>query len=266
MSTDSSPDAFERLFTDHPGWLQRRQLVKLLTLFAGVGAAAWGLEQATPWQRVVADHATEVGERRRLTLADGSSLDLNTDSAVRLYDERGAQTIELLRGEISVHLTGHAPSGLRTMLRVRTDAGLLEAMAAQFSARLDADGIRLSVLRGTVQMFPQVVPDEATAQAGECWMLQPLRVWLLEGVAAQVDATAWRDGVLVARDMPLERVLAELGRYRHGRLSCDPQLAQLPISGHFQLEDINATLGSLAHAHGLKLHSVLGLWTRLSAA
>ena len=75
---------------------------------------------------------------------------------------------------------------------------------------------------------------------------------------------AWREGLLVARDMPLSRVLDELGRHRHGHLGCDPQIANRPISGNFSLADTDTTLVFLAEAHGLRLHQLTRYWVRLS--
>src|SRR6218665_4028667 len=64
--------------------LQRRQILKLLSLFAGAGSAAWMTGELAPWQRVLADYSTVTGEHRQRTLADGSVLDRNTHGALRL--------------------------------------------------------------------------------------------------------------------------------------------------------------------------------------
>ena len=64
-------------------------------------------------------------------------------------------------------------------------------------------------------------------------------------VAAGRHADAWTRGRLFARDLPLDSLVAELGRYRRGLLRCDPAVARLRISGVFQLNRIDAVLAAL---------------------
>lgn len=242
--------------------LQRRQMLKLLSLFAAVGATACTTQQTLPWQRLVADYSTRVGEHGRWTLADGSLLELNTDSAVQLHFDASGRTLELLRGELYLVSGKDADSPSRRPLRVNTVFGALEALGTQFSVRLDEQCCRLGVTEGAVRLQPQA-GEAAVAEAGERWQLQADAAQRLTGNAA--DAAAWRDGLLAVRDVPLADVLRELGRYRNGYLGCAPQIAGRLISGNFNLTDIDATLVFLAHSQGLQLHSLTRYWLRMSA-
>lgn len=47
----------------------------------------------------------------------------------------------------------------------------------------------------------------------------------------------WLRGVLSVSQWRLDRVIAELARYRRGHLSCDPAVAGLRVSGSFPLND-----------------------------
>lgn len=242
--------------------LQRRQMLKLLSLFAAVGATGWTTQQTLPWQRLVADYSTRVGEHGRWTLADGSLLELNTDSAVQLHFDATGRTLELLRGELYLVSGKDADSPSRRPLRVNTAFGVLEAQGTQFSVRLDEQSCRLGVTEGAVRLQPQT-GEAAVAEAGELWRLQSGAAQRLVGNAS--DAAAWRDGLLAVRDMPLADVLRELGRYRNGYLGCAPQIAGRLVSGNFNLIDIDATLVFLAHSQGLQLHSLTRYWVRMSA-
>lgn len=64
----------------------RRHAVKALALLLGVGVVGWQGYRASPWH---ADYSTQVGERRQLTLADGTRLDLNTNSRVDVRFDAG---------------------------------------------------------------------------------------------------------------------------------------------------------------------------------
>ncbi|WP_447588015.1 FecR domain-containing protein [Aquipseudomonas campi] len=240
--------------------LRRRQMIKLLALFGAVGATTWGAGEVTPWQRLMADYSTRLGERGRWTLADGSVLDLNTDSAVALRFDATQRLVHLLRGEL--HLVSGTDTGspIRRPLRVDTPFGLFEALGTRFGVRLEEHACRLSVSEGAVRMQPRD-GSSAVAQAGETWLLSTTSA--TQGQTSPADSTAWRAGLLVARDMPLSQVLAELGRYRHGHLGCDPQVAGRSISGNFTLNDTDATLAFLAEAHGLRLHYLTRYWVRI---
>ena len=241
--------------------LQRRQMMKLLSVFAAVGATAWTTRQTIPWQRLQADFSTQVGQRGRWTLADGSLLELNTDSAVRLRFDAVARDIELLRGELHLISGKDGDSPTRRVLRVSTALGMFEALGTRFSVRLDEQSCRLGVTEGAVRMHPRG-GNAAVAQAGEIWQLEATATHRLTGDAAQ--SAAWRDGLLAVRDMPLANVLRELGRYRNGYLGCAPEIAHRPISGNFNLADTDATLAFLARSHGLQLHTLTRYWVRLS--
>ncbi|TBU93293.1 FecR domain-containing protein [Stutzerimonas kirkiae] len=241
--------------------LQRRQVFRLLGLFAALGAGAWGARELTPWQRLVADYSTRIGERQHWRLDDGSRLDLNTDSAVALRFDAEQRLLVLLRGEL--HLHSGTDHDSQRPLRVSTRDGLLEALGTRFSVRLGEQASVLGVSEGAVRLQPLEGGSAAIARAGESWRLGST---LAERLATPPPSASWRDGLLLAREQPLAELLAELGRYRHGHLGCDPAIAGLPISGNFQLDDIDATLRFIARAHGLRLHSVSRYWIRLSSA
>lgn len=242
--------------------LQRRQVLNLLALFAALGTTAWGSRDSAPIQRLLADYSTGVGEHQRWTLADGSLLELNTDSAVRLRFDAVARVVELLRGELYLASGADASSVHYRPMRVATAFGEFEALGTRFNVRLAADGCRLGVSEGRVRMQPHT-GAAAIAQAGETWLLRSDGVQRLPGNAN--DATAWRDGLLTARNMPLGDLVAELGRYRPGYLGCDPQVAGRAVSGNFNLHDIDATLAFIAKVQGLRLHAMTRYWLRLSS-
>lgn len=244
------------------GQLQRRQMLNLLALFAISGTVAWKGQSFAPWQRLVADHSTAVGEHRRWTLPDGSLLELNTDSAVRLSFDDNARVIELLRGELYLASGTDTFSPRHRPLQVLTVFGSFEALGTRFSVRQCDQSCRLAVTEGAVRLQP-LMGEDAVAQAGETWALTGDSAYRLPGAAQ--DAAAWRDGLLVARDMPLAELLGELGRYRTGYLGCEPHIAKRKISGNFNLEDTDTTLAFIAQAHGLRLHSVTRFWVRMSA-
>ncbi|MDR0281289.1 MAG: FecR domain-containing protein [Paucimonas sp.] len=244
--------------------LQRRTMLKLLGLFAFVSAGTWSAGKVTPWQRLSADYSTRVGERRQWRLDDDSLVDLNTDSAIALHYDANQRLIELLRGEIHLLSGADTLAGHKRPLRVATPFGLFEALGTRFSVRLEDQGARLGLLEGAVRLHPAGGGADAIASAGESWWLTPHQARRLEIPAS--ETAAWRDGLLTARNQPLQTVLAELERYRHGYLGCDPAIARLPVSGNFQLDDPDATLAFIARSHGLRVQRLTRYWLRLVPA
>ncbi|MGL9721233.1 DUF4880 domain-containing protein [Symbiopectobacterium sp.] len=61
---------------------ERRHLLKLLALMTLLGGGAYSV----PWETYAADYRTSKGENRRWALAEGLTLNLNTDSALTRYD------------------------------------------------------------------------------------------------------------------------------------------------------------------------------------
>jgi len=65
---------------------------------------------------------------------------------------------------------------------------------------------------------------------------------------ADAAREVWSRGVLVAKDIPLREVVAELRRYRHGHPGLAPEVAVLRGFGNFPLADTDDTVDMLAAA------------------
>ncbi|CAM3580107.1 Protein FecR [Pseudomonas reidholzensis] len=241
------------------GRLQRRQALKLLAVLAGVGVTTWGTRQYTPWQRLVADYSTRIGEHRRWTLDDGSVLDLNTDSAISVDFAADQRLLTLLRGEVALECGAD-----QRPLRLQTPECLLEAFATRFEVRLQDGATCLSVADGAVRVSRSASAEPLTVQQGERWRITATQALRLPPPDPQ--QSAWRDGMFIARDLPLGDVLKELGRYRVGYLGCDPQIAQMIISGNFSTDRPEQAVELIADSHRLQLHRLTRYWVRLAPA
>jgi transmembrane sensor len=76
---------------------------------------------------------------------------------------------------------------------------------------------------------------------------------------------AWADGMLVASRMRLADFLAELGRYRRGRLQCDAAVADLLISGSYPLADSERILAMLELALPVRVQRFNRYWVNVQA-
>ncbi|MDR9847758.1 FecR family protein [Herbaspirillum huttiense F1] len=228
---------------------------------AGLAARQAGLFDSLAGQR----YATGTGDQRRVTLGDGTQLALNTATAVRLQFDAQQRLIALEHGEIFIDTGRDALSPRHRPFLVQTAQARLQALGTRFAVRQQEGVTRLSVLEGRVAVDPGqgtrtvIVPGETVEiDAGGNLRRQAT-------VAATMDPTAWLDGTLVARDMRLGDVVAEMARYRHGWLVCEDSVASLKVSGVFQLRDGDAALESLAQALPVRIEQRTRFWVRVTA-
>ncbi|WP_277182684.1 FecR domain-containing protein [Caballeronia sp. BR00000012568055] len=236
---------------------RRRESIKLLMLLFFAGGSAYVAEQRLPWRAWKADYRTAVGERRTITLADGTRLMLNTDSAIDIRYTADARRVRLVRGEIMV-TTGHAEPSSRRFF-VDTTQATLEALGTRFAVRQDADNARLDVFEGAVRIEPMDAPQNAAVlHAGERARFDRLQVARVQ--RTDPDDAAWTSGLIVASHMRLDDFLAELSRYRNGLVRCDPDIAALRLSGTYPLDDTDRVLAALAHALPVRVEYVTRYW------
>lgn len=222
----------------------RRRAVGLL----GWGALAVGLGNfttrwltTTPWLQS-AGYVTAPGQRRRVQLADGGTLEINTGSEVELRLSPLRRLILVRRGEVFIRTGADADSFTgRRAFWVETPAARLEALGTRFGVRVldgTADGARtrLQVSEGRVAVHPTSGARTVIAGPGDTLLIAAGAAAPQRVTVAEQDATAWIEGVLVARQMRLATFTAELSRHRTATLRCDPSVAELRVSGVFQLD------------------------------
>lgn len=233
---------------------QQRSAIKMLALLVGAGAVGWQGYRVSP---LSVDYATRVGERRQLTLADGSRLDLNTDTRVDVRFDATQRLIHLRQGEVLIHTGKDARP-----LSVQTAEGRILALGTRFSVRQQPGLSRVVVSEHAVEVRPQLAPQQMVRvdagqslsfAAAQCGALQPMTP----------DALAWARGMLVSVDWRLADVVAELARYRPGYLGCAEQVGELRLSGAFNLDDSEAALASLQDALPIQLRRLTRYWVRI---
>lgn len=235
----------------------RRTVLKTVVLGVGLAGVAWtGYRNAPIW---LADVRTATGERRSLTLQDGTRLTLNTASVVDIRYSADQRLIVLVEGEIAVHTAADARP-----LRVRTVHGDMRALGTDFTVRLHADCTELSVIEYAVAVHNAASAHEMRVEAG--MVLAFDNGPLPEPRPADLARTAWRDGQLVLDGWPLRRALAELQRYRPGVLSCSDDVAGLRLAGVYPLDDTDRALVAIAEALQLKISTWTRYWVRLMPA
>lgn len=247
---------------------RRRAGLKLLSLLGITLGSGWLLQEHAPWQRILADVSTGVGEQKTLRLDDGSVVVLNTDSAIGIDLAGASRLISLRRGEMLL-TTGDdagalAATGSKRPLWVGTPFGRLQALGTRFSVRLEEGRARVSVQQGAVRLHPAHADSAAVVSAGESR-------WLLPHGTEQAGplgfaADDWAEGVIAGKNITLQALLAEIERYRTGRIVCDPQVAQLRLSGTFHIGDTDRALQFLLQTLPIRIDYRTRWWVMVGPA
>ena len=248
---------------------RRRQAMKLLSLGCLTLGAGWLVREQTPWQRMLADFSTRTGEQKTLHLADGTVLVLNTDSAVSTDFAAERRLIVMRRGEILVTTGPDDVTPVKRPFWVHTPFGRIQALGTRFVVRLGDHGARISVQEGAVALHPAESPpgggdNEVVVSAGESR-------WLMSGSTAPAQARgfeddAFADGVIAGQNIRLSDLLAELSRYRNGRIVCDERVADLRVSGVFHIKNTDQALQFLAQTQPLSLTYRTRFWVTVGPA
>lgn len=233
----------------------RRGVLKTVALGVGLSALGWAGYREAPV--LLADLRTGTGERLTRTLADGSTLVLNTASAVDIVFNAEARLILLREGEIFIQTAKDARPFI-----VRSAQGEMQALGTRFSVRQQDGVTQLGVFQHAVAVRPQGAPGEQTIiDSGQAVSFNARTLFDRHPLDPLADT--WISGRLVVDGWRLDRLVGELQRYRSGYLGCAPEIAHLRVSGSYPLDDIDLALSAIARSLPVKVVRYTDFWMRL---
>lgn len=239
---------------------QRAAAVALVLVVAGVG---W-VRGPDALLRMQADYVTRKGEVRTVHLADGSTVELDSASAIRLDYDGVQRGVSVLQGSAVFDVAPMAGEETRPFV-VHSAGGQTRALGTRFVVEREGDGQAwVGVLQHSVMVSVQGAPTKGAAERiveqGQAARYSPQ-----DGVVSldQFDidrATSWRRGVLIFDRQPLAKVIEQLNRYRPGRVVLtNPDLGEREVSGVFRLDMLDTALGTLAHELQVQRLDLAGL-------
>lgn len=228
-------------------------IATLATLLAFVvGANVW-VNRPTILQDLAADYVTERGERRTIILADGTSIQLDADSA--LAEDIGATSrrVELLRGTAYFDV---ATSDIPFVVGAKD--GETRATGTAFSIEI-GDDVVVTLARGGVTVTSEADARQAALQPGQSVSYGDKGLGTVRKVLID-EALSWRDGRLIFENARLDGVIAHVARYREGRIVIlGASLGAHRVSGNLPLDDPDAALASLQATVGFRMNGGGGL-------
>lgn len=209
-----------------------------LRSIVGTGAATLAVSAALflfflmPAKQV---YSTPVGGHRIVALSDGSQIELNTDTSLRMrLGASGERAVWLDKGEayfqikhdaahpFVVSVEGHRVTDLGTKFLIRSAIDHLEVVLVEGRARIDSAGARARSQSALLRPGDVAVATENSVSVTR------------KSTAAVADALGWRHGALVFRHVTLADAAAELNRYNKQKIVIpDPSAARLTIDGTF---------------------------------
>ena len=239
---------------------QRAAAVALVVVVAGVG---W-LRGPDVLLHMQADYFTQKGEVRTVHLADGSRVELDSASAIRLDYDGVQRGISLLQGSAVFDVAPMKGEETRPFV-VHSAGGQTRALGTRFVVEREGQsqawvGVLQHSVEVSMQASPTTGPVERVVQQGQAARYSPV-----EGVVSldqfDVDrATSWRRGVLIFDRQPLAKVIEQLNRYRPGRVVLtDAALGEREVSGVFRLDMLDSALATLTQELQVQRLDLAGL-------
>jgi transmembrane sensor len=222
------------------------------------------------WQEHGNDiYRTRAGERRVVTLADGSQIALDSQSEVRVRYSAHARELALVSGQARFDVA----HDVERPFSVTADGHKVIATGTVFNVDLLGSDLLVTLIEGHVVVLPQKIgesagnvrPSEvasppAAAASGTVNNGSADRIMLDAGqqlvislgaapsvTRVNVDhATAWESGQLIFEDERLSTVVARVSRYGARPIVVDDeQISSLRISGVFHEGDVDGFVSTL---------------------
>jgi transmembrane sensor len=256
----------ERLAALRPPILSQSALVtrkRTWVVVAGVvtvciWVAAFGIAAFPLFATAKQTYATAIGGRTTITLADGSQVELNTNTIIHTELTAHQRTVEVEKGEayfqivhdskrpFIVMASNHRIVDLGTKFLVRDSQNRLEVVLVEGRARLETadrwDQKHSAVLTGG---------DVAFATADSMSISK-------KSADVVTNELAWRQGILVFKHITLGDAAVEFNRYNSTQLVVTPDIASLKIDGTFATGSVGPFARMAEFALGLHVQDENG--------
>jgi len=249
------PPALGKLTLNRPR--NRRTVVKTLALVIAAAPIGW-----ITWQKATRErYQTAAGEWQTHTLADGSTIRLNSGATIDIAFSDTQRLIHLGEGEVLIETAKDHVAPARPFL-IQTKNGTARALGTRFIVRQWEKDTQVSVLEHAVEIQTND-RQRLVLAAGEYARFDSQTI--SESKPLDVATTAWTQGMLIADGQRLHDFVKELSRYRPGILHCDPAVADLKISGVFQLSDTDKALNILQDTLPITVLQRTRYWVTIAA-
>lgn len=207
----------------------------------------------------------EKGDRLTRTLEDGSIIHLNTDSVIEVNYTSDYRRLKLIRGEALFDVQKNPQRPFQVMAKGQ----IAEAVGTQFSVRIDASVIAVTVSEGLVKLDSAQEQETGFQKRLKNLFSNDEDIFLSAGQSASIinntpqvidlepviieRKMAWMQDEFIFAGEPLSYVVSEITRYNDVVINIAPELRSKPIGGRFQTNDVNRILEALELSEDIKV-------------
>ncbi len=211
-------------------------------------------------------YTSHIGEQKIVTLDDGSTISLNTDTQVEILFSKNKRKVRLLKGEALFEVTKDKS---RPFL-VYAGSGVVRAVGTAFVVQLHAKKVEVTVTEGRVELStykqgggdvdmkemlaenPQVL---ATLDAGQYAEFNTVIETIVPIEKEEIERNlSWQHGQVIFDGERLDKVVEDINRYTELEIIVsDAQAKKILISGYFLTSDVKVILRSLETGFGINV-------------
>lgn len=226
----------ESLLAEAKALSQKRRTARRATVSILLGAmclgVVWQLDPA--WR--TEDVRAAIGQPRHLTLADGSQVQLDSGSHLRIEHRLRSRQLELVQGQAQFCVI-HADKPFI----VRSQSVRVRDVGTVFDVRSDRRGVEVGVIEGAVDVSNSDAPPQRLVAGQQ--LLANARTMGPPRPADLAALNAWRNGKLRFNGSPLSEVIIDLQRYRQAPISIsDARVGTLRLSGEYDSNAVETLL------------------------
>jgi transmembrane sensor len=198
-------------------------------------------------------YATAKGEMRTVPLGNGTTVTLNTDTRINVYDDEGGRRVRVVRGEVLIEGAG---TSVPTTIEVGEKH--LQASGATFVVRkLEDRPAEVLVQDGRVVLAEPTQASEFPLPPNTSTSLPDGKEWQLTALAfGQMGRElAWREGKIALQGETLAQAVAVFARYSDTPIViADPALAKMQVTGLFAVNNPWGFSQAVAEVFNAEVH------------
>jgi transmembrane sensor len=224
--------------------------------------------QSTSSEVIYDQFSTKIGEHKKVTLPDGSNVELNTDSLLTISFSEGHRQLNLIKGEASFEVAKDKSrpfsvtsgqqsfTALGTIFNVqKSDNNQLELIVTEGRVLISDSNETLPALTEKIVSTVQFPQKNSIIVAGE----KSTIINKIQSPTNKISSLtlshelSWKKGILIFDGESLATALDEISRYTDVKFTIkDKALAQMKVSGYFKSDDVGTLLDSISYNFDLK--------------
>lgn len=200
------------------------------------------------------DYRTGTGMQRRITLSDHVSIMLNTRTSIAVHEADGQiERIALIAGETAISTV---PASRKSVVVTAGNGSTTGADGARFNLLAEDRSVCVTCIEGNIQVEHRTAVLKLSAgqqiEYSDRGLSPPVAV-------NPALVTAWQSGIVIFQATPVTQVVAEVNRYRPGRvILTDEALGRRLFNARLGIDKIDLVIGQIAEVFGAKTTKLPG--------